>query len=103
MYNAQYFIDKFKAIPDEKWWVRSFHNEDETRSCALGHCGASFGTRSEEERALRALFMKGVGDGVATVNDAWSVEHQEVIYQEWGDTPKERILNALYFARMRGL
>lgn len=38
MYNINYFIKKFIAIPTEKWWEGELHNYDGSKSCALGHC-----------------------------------------------------------------
>ena len=36
-YNAQHFIDKFTAIPEEKWCIKMFTDEH-GRHCAAGHC-----------------------------------------------------------------
>lgn len=38
VYNTEYFIKKFSAIPEERWIIGLF-NDDQGRSCANGHCG----------------------------------------------------------------
>lgn len=108
MYNADYFITKFEAIPDEKWAAGTLRNDRGGR-CALGLCGLDdlyqidntnwpeeLEAWPEEARALSLLFMKefesqGVYlnpfEAVYRVNDSYS--------SRWGDTPKKRILNFL--------
>ncbi len=89
-YTAEYFINKFSKIPDEKWIINSFRKGD--ACCALGHCGVT--TRIHETPAsygLRNLFYATqVLPNIVQTNDALIVSAAEL-----GDTPKERILNAL--------
>ncbi len=40
LFNKQYFIDKFEALPESAWQTRNYHNPETGASCALGHCGA---------------------------------------------------------------
>lgn len=37
-YDVNYFIKKFKAIPDKDWTTGSFMNGFTSQRCALGHC-----------------------------------------------------------------
>ena len=110
--NAQYFINKFEAIPEEKWCVGDFLNE-EGQSCANGHCGMRNGWEylNEETQALQKVFsvlevrmlcggevvedesMDDLGDfwysrKAARINNGHIVGYQQ-------DTPKQRILAAL--------
>lgn len=100
--NAQYFIDKFQAIPEEKWGTDALQ-QGNGRRCALGHCtpeldnfpgrqvlnftNIGLKTYTEEGKALAAVFNK-VTEGVVCINDGTSE-----IYKQ--DTPKQRILAAL--------
>ncbi len=92
MYTVDYYTNKFEAIPEEEWCVGALHYNG--RSCALGHCGATFCAVTEkfnpEAQILRELFMV-VGKSVAAVND-----NDFGGYDYLGDTPKKRILNVLY-------
>jgi hypothetical protein len=89
VYNAQYFIDKFSTIPEEKWCTGKFEDEH-GRHCALGHCGArkSF-VRTEEANALSALIWP------MSINDGDADDYQQ-------PTPKQRILAALEDAKKKG-
>lgn len=88
MYNAQYFINKFSAIPEDQWTTNICHDDD--KSCALGHCGARYTSddRSVEANALRSLFVKSLHCCVHQIND-----NMHYLYTQ--DTPKQRILAAL--------
>lgn len=86
-YDAQYFIKKFAAIPDELWGCGAF--ERDGRYCALGHCGIGQnddGHTPDEANALSRLF--GLR-GVPCINDGTGM------WRELGTRPRERILNAL--------
>lgn len=109
MYNVDYFIKKFEAIPEERWCTTFFNLGD--RSCANGHCGVMGTTMSQnstdESRALQsvlsALFLtlktayeKYIittpvlhSEEAARINDGIVAEYQQ-------KTPKQRILAALY-------
>lgn len=87
-FTVDYFIKKFEAIPDELWSVGNY--ESGGKCCALGHCGERLGTRVHESVALARMF-----DPLA-----WPVSHINdglfgTIVTRYGNTPKERILNAL--------
>jgi hypothetical protein len=85
-YDAIYFINKFDAIPDEKWTTGSYENEYGQR-CAIGHCAPYYSLNyTEEVKGLMRLFYF---DSAAEINDGY------LEYVELGDTPKERIINAL--------
>jgi hypothetical protein len=83
-YNVDYFIKKFEAIPEERWFKGSFHSPDLKQSCALGHCV----NNDEEFEALHALTRHGEGSEVALINDG-----KHPLYGQ--ETPKQRILAAL--------
>lgn len=55
MYTIQYFIDKFKAIPEEQW-TRGQLTDANGRHCALGHCGVkNIDRRDETNKEAEAL------------------------------------------------
>lgn len=71
MYTIQYFIDKFEAIPEEKWCTHTQQN-DKGQRCAFGHCmpleelqtgsnSTRYGTETEEGKALYKLRFPLVG------------------------------------------
>lgn len=84
-YDVNYFINKFSAIPEERWTVRNYILGN--KRCALGHCGMGIIFTSREALALIALFKSKLDVRVSWVNDGK--------YASLGRTPKERILNAL--------
>lgn len=89
-YNAVYFINKFEAIPKELWVTGKFKKDD--RYCAMGHCGVGANTDyadNKESTALKDLFEKH-GLNVWSVNDSSMGSSADL-----GDSPKERIVNAL--------
>lgn len=101
--DAQYFIDKFEAIPEERWCVLRLYDEDKQQCCANGHCGVRnlpWGRiLTAESMALYQLFLKldiccseydddNYSISAARVNNG-NVER----YQQ--PTPKQRILAAL--------
>jgi hypothetical protein len=112
VYDVDYFIAKFEAIPEDKWG-RSELSYDDGRCCVLGHCGLrsggefDYGRPSEEAKALGSLLLSlpligshyapekhYENDGPFTramavcwkLNDSW---------KEFGSEPRERVLNAL--------
>lgn len=82
-YDIDYFIEKFEAIPEEKWGIGKFSDQD-GRCCALGHCGEGMFHSTEESNALSSLliFPAGINDG-------------DAMWNHLGPTPKLRILNFL--------
>jgi len=83
VYDVDYFLTKFSAIPDEQWCVGEFAWDG--MKCALGHCGevVPFATTAESQ-ALRWLFDVSV----IAVNDGKDPRYKQ-------PTPKARILAAL--------
>lgn len=87
-YTVDYFIEKFEAIPLEKWTIGKFIDEEE-RCCALGHCGARkhqslYGI--VEARALNNLIIDKLHTSPTVIND---------LFYKGEETPKHRILRAL--------
>lgn len=101
-YDVDYFIKNFEAIPEDKWFIGNFNSPDNSKSCALGHCGI----RGEKVNSLLSLFTAN-NLNVAIVNDG-SIS-PFVFFDKEGlckaknskkyfhlPTPKQRILAALY-------
>lgn len=99
-YDFDFFIEKFSAIPDERWCEGQLTDEHR-RHCALGHCGGLRGLfitdrygpiREEfpEAKALREL----IGMPIGPINNGEFEAYQQ-------PTPKARILAALYDAKAR--
>lgn len=93
--NADYFIKKFEAIPEENWCTGVYKLGD--RCCVLGHCG--FHT-TEDDQGLRTIHAQAP-EGIALselfytrdlscsrVNDGEDDYYPQA-------TPKARILAAL--------
>lgn len=90
-YTPEYFIAKFERIPDAKWTTGAFKTPSGA-CCALGHCGVSdFTEFTGEGNELDTLFRGAFGRGVVLFNDASYDKNA----QDLGDTPKERVINAL--------
>ena len=88
VYDADYFIAKFSAIPDENWGTQLYVNE-KGQKCGLGHCGVKPGLEKPPEAvSLLNLFDSFLGQGVTGVNDYVSPWFPQ-------ETPKARILAAL--------
>ena len=95
IYN--YFIKKFESIPESKWFVDEYSNENDTKFCAYGHCGMREGFRINdlvEPFALKNIFNDYIGTSydntIPIINDGdfgWKLVSK---------SPKERILLALY-------
>lgn len=104
IYDVDYFINKFEAIPEEKWTPNA-------TACAYTHCGQYLGGYKTECPALSELFKTihhlsenqkkrdEVGDTyhgwsylVACIND--NNHLNDTPYKQ--PTPKQRILAALY-------
>ena len=90
-YNTEYFIEKFAAIPEDRWCNEVYQSLD--RYCALGHCGITnencrrTDDQLPEATALTEIF-KAYGTLVSWVNDGYNEHFQQ-------DHPKKRILAAL--------
>lgn len=103
MRDTQYFIDKFEAIPEDRWTTFTQIDSQERR-CALGHLLPSSynyetwskgwgccGSETEEGKALCLLFSPIRFSGACTVANINNGEDDK--YQQ--DTPKQRVLAAL--------
>jgi len=107
-YTAQYFIDKFTLIPEDKWTTGVLNNGK--ACCVLGHCGLiefynSIDDYPEEIIALIVMFSKLIKNkgrpwdqlsNVYEINDYKSLPYFQ-------STPKERILAALNDLKNMGL
>lgn len=88
MYTVDYFINKFEAIPEEKWCIEKWADDD--KRCAFGHCGVNtdnFLSYPSEAKGLADLFP--LSCVVFDINDGDDKRYQQ-------PTPKQRILAALY-------
>lgn len=89
MYTVDYFIDKFKKIPEEKWYVGAYVNPcNVEQRCALGHCIVKDGEFVDEVDILQNLMVNNLNCAVGAINDGRVREYQQ-------PTPKQRILAAL--------
>lgn len=93
IYDVDYFIAKFTAIPEERWIIGTMTYED--KHCALGHCGAGNplpGTtdfnHTEESKALEQLFKANFNEETWKINDSQFYGFNQ-------PTPRQRILAAL--------
>lgn len=85
-YTIDYFIKKFKAIPNDRWCQGSYTHPDGSH-CALGHCGhRTLSGETLESKALGKLF--GYRPLVARINDGIDTRYTQ-------KTSKGRILAAL--------
>lgn len=99
VYDVDYFLRKFEAIPDEKWATGSMGHDG--KGCALFHCDGVYGQwdqHSTETKALMRLFGATEGDNdaekfVYQINDNGRPVGENKVYQQ--PTPKARILAAL--------
>lgn len=89
VYDIDYFIEKFKAIPDKEWTTGTFTRKH-YEHCAMGHCGVDWQKRTNEGDALANIFLTKIKNctAVANVNDG-----KNILFQQ--ETPKARILAAL--------
>lgn len=107
IYDVDYFINKFEAIPENMWLIGA-QGYNRIEHCALGHCksndgyyGNSYPSNSIEAKTLEYLFFNaGIysclmtksnrnGWNIADVNNGDNPNYQQ-------PTPKQRILAALY-------
>ncbi len=86
--------DFYLGIPEERWTCKVFQNAT-GQACAIGHVlGADPNWRAEQ--GLQE--MAGI-DNMPAVNDGHTgMLVNSAKYQDLGDTPKERIINALVLA-----
>lgn len=103
-YDVDYFINKFEAIPEDRWCMNEFRIG--SAKCANGHCGLTDEFQvTVESLALREMFLKlpihylgsgykvdGAG-GKYSINAAMINDGRVEEYRQ--PTPKQRILAAL--------
>jgi hypothetical protein len=105
MYDVDYFIKKFEAIPEELFCIGAF--KDGAKRCTNGHCGmlSEFEVTPELEQLKRLLAVIPLHEKyvpceipdregsyslrAACINDGRALEYQQ-------PTPKQRILAALH-------
>lgn len=86
-YDVDYFINKFEAIPDEKWTTNKY--ERNGQYCAYGHCGMRGGFAVDPEPFALKMLFKSNDFAVIEVNDG--LGHMT----KFGNSPKNRIMNVL--------
>ncbi len=93
-YDIDYFINKFTAIPDDKWTTRRYETIND-KCCALGHCGERTTKHTIEATTLNDIIAnshiippQSKSTTIVYINDG---DHND--YKQ--DTPKARILAAL--------
>lgn len=100
-FTKEYFIDKFSAIPEDKWTTGELtEDHDPDCHCVLGHCGVTESegddyVHTKESSALCGILSKIDTDTRPTevvyrINDGIGDEKRKL-----GKSPKERILKAL--------
>ena len=101
LHDAKWFVKKFKAIPESKWTTNVLIEKG--RCCALGHCGVRAKPCPDQgyeckkwyptpqSNALNVLLGGNPGEfrAVYDINDGNDPDYPQ-------DTPKKRILAALY-------
>lgn len=96
IYDVDFFIKKFEAIPEEKW-CRGDRQNDKGQRCAHGHCYpedadelqlSGFGFKNEDENSLIKLAKEAGYSGFAPINNGEDQRYQQ-------DTPKQRMLAVL--------
>ena len=102
-YSPEYFINKFENIPDYQWCI-GMTKDPFGRHCALGHCGYNY-TNSHKRtteadklsKLLRNLAYITFDYNFDTISDPYSpvIKINDNLKCTLGDTPKERIINAL--------
>lgn len=85
IYNVDYFIKKFEAIPEIEWCTRGFGVNG--NHCAYGHCGMT--DSLEFKKVPEAYALGNLLFDVVDINDDRHPNYQQ-------PTPKQRILAALY-------
>ena len=96
MYDVDYFILKFEAIPEERWLSRHFRMGD--KACVMGHCDFYNKERDELERLFGTYSHLFTPLNWLKNGNRWPEQAinngDDPLYQQ--PTPKQRILAALY-------
>lgn len=106
-------IEFFESIPDHLWTTGFFTTQKNGIEChcMYGHCGVNSDNYVEDDKG-KALVLSKTGlpkllepfldkeyvssaFWLSSINDA---EHPSELFYELGDTPKERVINALTLA-----
>ena len=107
MYTVAYFINKFEAIPENKWveGAKGTEPNEKGEYCAYGHCGVRVNKyySPDEARALSEIFQSVFKDkdGITFFDGlSWAVVHvndgiSRMPKYSKLETPKARILAAL--------
>jgi hypothetical protein len=105
-YTLNYFINFFKSIPDHRWTESTLQEEGTVRMCALGHCLAHqnsdasklklYNLRGDESNGKVEALQHFLSGYAAEINDG------RYHFDEYGKTPRGRILKALRL-RKRGV
>lgn len=105
-YTVDYFIKKFEAIPEDKWYVGKFFGPEE-RCCAVGHCALPGNYKlhpfqTPEGLALMTLFQT-YKMSVYSTNDGEGELRDYECFMGTGIpfTPKSRIIRALKWIKER--
>lgn len=97
MYDLDYFIKKFEAIPEDRWNDHTQYDEHNSTCCAFGHCATDLeemnGAETPEGRALGNIFREA---GFTTWNNLWVTDVNNGRSDKYKQqTPKQRMLAAL--------
>lgn len=88
-YTVDYFINKFKNIPRNKWCI-SDYTDGYGKFCALGHCGENVRERTDESKVLHEFLSHNTID----INDGTHPHYKQ-------KHPRTRILAALREVKKR--
>lgn len=102
-YNTRYFIEKFEAIPEERWLDGS-QGEDGGPRCAYGHCADNGQNGSKTAEGIMLTQIISRLTGLKPLDDSRAAPHVHTparinngdILQYQQPTPKQRTLAALY-------
>lgn len=91
-YTVNYFIKKFRAIPENKWCIGEYKKGE--RFCAYGFCGCRNGNENTPESDSLQIIFNKYRIRVSFTNDG-KADWPDYTTQIFGNTPKERILTTL--------
>jgi hypothetical protein len=88
------YYEFFEAIPEDKWCVGKFKNE-QGQMCAVGHVAGPLGDWFTRSHPIRSkMSIKGDIRNHGTY-DAANINNGSGEMADLGETPKERVLNAI--------
>jgi hypothetical protein len=89
------YYEFFNAIPEEKWCVDKYQNQ-EGQMCAVGHLTGPDGDIHTRNHPIRSkLSIKSELNPYCRYYDAARINNGSGEMADLGDTPRERILNAI--------